>query len=498
MKGFDLIITLQDDCIFSERSATEGGHKALDYIPGSALLGAVASRAYPDDTQAAFELFHSGKVRFGNAYPLAGGKRTFPIPACWHQAKGEKAIEHNRMDASKVWRLDKCAGELPDGKQPQQLRAGYIAVDGSMAETGKSFRMKTAIDATTGRAKESVLFGYDSLNAGQHFHAQIWFDAAVSADVVKQVRAVFEQNLLLGRSRSAEYGRATVKILDNPARLPIAQTQGNVITLWLQSDLMAVDAYGQPTLAPAPQDIGLPEGKLLPGQSFLRTRRYSAWNAHKQGYEVERQVISKGSVLVYQLNEPLNEEHQQIIQAGLGLERQAGLGQVCLNPALLDGKQPMFTEATLLHAIKTSEASKPDSELIKWLERSHELRTTRQDIAREAKTVALKYRDFMQSARDMRGLASNVQVGPSNSQWGAVLAAAKTEKDLQTFLDSANGSCKRTGEGWKELFWQDSQRTSFYDWFIQQHIARPDRRFIQHLVREVMAEIKKDQRGGRA
>lgn len=508
MRTLDLVITLQDDCIFSERNATAGSHKALDYIPGGALLGAVAARLYTQLTsQAAFDWFHAGKVRFGNAYPLTmNGQRTFPMPACWHQVKGKSPIKDNQLDATQVWRLDKCEGNKLPGNpppQPQQLRAGYLALDGQVAETHKSFRMKTAIDADSGRAKESALFGYDALQAGQRFHAQVSFDDDFTEDDIAKLKTVLTQTVLLGRSRSAEYGRATVEILKEQAALASDQIATKEITLWLLSDLMALDEYGQPTLAPKPEHLGLTNGKLLSEKSFLRTRRYSTWNAHKQGYEMERQVISKGSVLIYQLDSALTEEHLDKIAAGLGVERQAGLGQVWLNPALLATEQPTFTESKSLVG-KVQGLSKPDKEpeLIAWLRKQQTDQGSKQNFAREAKRIACGYAELLKSARDLKGLDTSVPIGPSHSQWGAVLAAAKSQQELATFINAADGSFKPRGEGWKDEFWQGEQFVSFYQWFRGHYQQQSNPQFIQHLVREIMSALKansalKDNKGGR-
>lgn len=512
MKTLDVVITLQDDCIFSERNATAGVHKALDYIPGGALLGAVAARLYAElDNEQAFNWFHSGKVRFGNAYPLVDGKRTFPMPACWHQAKGKSPIDEGKVDAGKIWRLDKCENNsLPDNQQPQQLRAGYVSLDGCVAEAHKSFRMKTAIDTETGRAKESALFGYDALQAGQRFYAQISYDDVINEADIAQLKAIFQKPLLLGRSRSAEYGRATIEILQTAQPLPPDKTTSKEITLWLLSDLMALDEYGQPTLSPKPDHLGLPEGELVAENSFLRTRRYSTWNAHKQGYEMERQVISKGSVLVYKLKSRLTAEHLQRIAAGLGIERQAGLGQVWLNPPLLADEKPKFDTSvkpvviTLPKDEQKPEPLKPA--LITWLESQQRQSSTQQTFAREARQIARTYQKLMESARGLKGLGKEVHIGPSQSQWGAVLAAAKSRQSLESFINATDGSFKPKGEGWKDEFWQGEQLVSFYNWFIKlateaekknNRYQPKSSQFIQHLVREIMAELK-DQKGGRA
>ncbi len=512
MKTMGLIITLLDDCIFSERNATEGAHRALDYIPGSALLGAVAARLYQElGNQRAFDWFHSGKMRFGNAYPLTKeGHQTFPMPACWHQAKGEKAIQDNKADPTKIYRLDKCEGnKLPGEKtrQPQQLRSGYISLNGSIVHPEKSFRMKTAINSETGRAKDAALFGYDALQAGQYFYAQIHCDNDFTETELHKLKSVFEKSIFLGRSRSAEYGRVKIDIIDSENSVS-QENQGLEITLWLLSDLMAIDQYGQPNLAPNAEDLGLPKGKLIAEKSFLRTRSYSTWNVCKKSYEMERQVISKGSVLVYELTSPLTTEHLQHIAAGLGLERQAGLGQIWLNPSLLASVQPKFSSSVkpLVDKInkneQITELSKPALALITWLDNQKNQKTSQQNFAKEAKVIAHSYKSLMEKARRLKGLDDNIHIGPSHSQWGAVLAAAKSHQALESFINSNNGSFKAQGEGWKDEFWQDnnSDLISFYDWlkgyYIKcQHQPQNSVKFFQHLVREIMAELKDQQRG---
>lgn len=510
MKTLDLVITLLDDCVFSERNATEGAHRGLDYIAGGALLGAVAAQLYKQlGNKRAFDWFHSGKMRFGNAYPLADGKRTFPLPACWHQAKGKTPISENRLDNNKIWRLDKCKNNaLANNEQPQQLRTGYLSLDGQVADVKKSLRLKTAIDAETGRAKEAALFGYDALQAGQYFHAQIQYDDEFTDAEIKQLKAVFSKPILLGRSRSAEYGQASVKVIEAQPPLFNTQTAQLEIILWLLSDLMVFDEYGQPTLAPKPEHLGLPKGKLLAENSFLRIRRYSTWNAHKKSYEMERQVISKGSVLVFKLESPLTAEQLQRIASGLGVERQAGLGQVWLNPPILTDEKPLF-EKVVIPLIEAAQQDKPieppKPDLIKWLESQQQQTRSKQEFAREAREIALNYKDLMQNARDLKGLDKSFHIGPSHSQWGAVLAAAKSRQTLDIFVNASDGSFKPRGEGWKDEFWQDSQIISFYSWFLKlatetekknnRYQPKPSH-FIQQLVREIMAELN-DPQGGR-
>lgn len=502
MTGFDLEITLLEDAVFSERSATEGGHRGLDYIPGAALLGAAAARLYPKLTvDDAFLLFHSGKVRFGNALPVGpAGAATFPVPLAWHHAKGvdPTSSDSGRLDPERIWNFNALSSPEPLGnKQPEQMRSGYVTVTGELIKPNLHLRLKTAIDPSTGRAREAALFGYQAAPAGTVLRASITAD--VDAGWLSQLQQTLSGELLLGRSRSAEYGRANVQIKDQSA-IQHGPADGGEVTLWLLSDLAALDDYGQPTLCPKPEWLGLPRGELLVEKSFLRTHRYSPWNAYRRGRDMERQVIVQGSVLVFSLEQPLAASHLAAIDADLGAYREAGLGRVWINPPLLTGQHPQFSEPPN-QASANGESAKDvltTSPLITWLQARVKRQAGGEDSAKRARELATDLRERMADVRRLRGLSEETPVGPSASQWGAVLQAAKGRgDDLYSILfDNSNGLCKTSAPGWQDQFWDAEHRClrKFADWIKAIWRQKPDRRLIQHLAREAMAVVKQENR----
>jgi hypothetical protein len=66
------------DIVLPASSNTEGNIEHLDFIPGSNFLGMVA-RSYIDFNDS-FNVFHSGKVRFGDATLLHEGRATYKMP----------------------------------------------------------------------------------------------------------------------------------------------------------------------------------------------------------------------------------------------------------------------------------------------------------------------------------------------------------------------------------------------------------------------------------
>ena len=81
MKTMKFKCTLLSDLILSQSSSTEGTQQTLDFIPGNNFLGLVAKELYQDGSSESLALFHSGKVRFGDAHPSANGVRSLKVPA---------------------------------------------------------------------------------------------------------------------------------------------------------------------------------------------------------------------------------------------------------------------------------------------------------------------------------------------------------------------------------------------------------------------------------
>ena len=182
MKTITLTITLAEDTIFSEHAATEGGHKSLSYVPGSALLGCAAAKLYRHLTPAtAWDLFHSGKVRFTNGYPLSNtGKPSYPAPNNWH---------HTKEDANQVFIGSKHF--FDENKQPKQVRAGFYTEDRVVVSVLRESRMKTAVDPITRMAKDAQLFDYQFIPANYRFRSEIHIDDDIEQNTIENLLKLF-------------------------------------------------------------------------------------------------------------------------------------------------------------------------------------------------------------------------------------------------------------------------------------------------------------------
>lgn len=320
MKTQWIEITLLDDVIFSREAATEGCHETLDFIPGSALFGALLGRLASKGLKIP-DVLQAGQLRVGNGYPVVDGETAFPVPFSFHREKGAD------RSASFVNGLD--FGDT-DPADCTQVRSGYLApTKGIQHEPTKAYRMKTARNrGEYGTALKNSLFGYESLTAGQIFRAAVSAEEALFTHCLPSEGHTLR--LRLGRSRSAEYATVEIRRCE-PVFPPESVTASNgTIALYCASDFCPSLPDGRPTLDPvAALRPHLGERCTLDTtHSYLRTRFYWPWNRFFGGPDRGRTVLSAGSVLVFKgADIP---EHGPL---RTGLFQSEGLGELWVNPS---------------------------------------------------------------------------------------------------------------------------------------------------------------------
>lgn len=467
-QSFDIL--LKQPVIISQQTATAGAHQSLDYIAGSAVLGMLASRLYSSlSTQEAWLVFHSGYVRFSDALPVQEGELSYPVPLCWHHTKGAKNLKKSddRINAAEIFNpalLDK--GELT-GKQPVQLRDQYITLSGLEVKPTKEQTLKTAIDPKTGMAAESQLFGYEALSAGQTFRFSVDATNNIDKDLWQKICQHLIGEARLGRSRSAQFGLVTIaKTSSHLENLTSVQSSNNILTLWLLSDLW-LQKQGQNCLIPEASLLGLPkDATLIQDRTFIRTRRYSLYNAYRHHYDCERHVISRGSVFCYQLSAPLDTATEQHLKQGIGLATELGLGQVWINPPMLAKATPCFSEpSTLLtHNTQARNPIRPNTLLIARLEARKNSLNINQPID-EAEIIFDKLCIRIRQARRYLAIAdhtplsnspNSTQNAPNRTQFGRLKEAANNHRHnsaalWQQIADENNGII-RGRSGWDLQF----------------------------------------------
>ena len=458
MKTAYFALKLETDVVFSKSSATEGGHSSLNYIPGAALLGYCASQIYNDLNLDAFNVFHSGKVKFSNAYPLSSDNNTtIPVPFSWHRPKNSDFHEKDVLLVNNIYNLihdskDIDKSQREKGIQPKQIREGFFSINGKYTSPPSRYRIKTAIDRDKGgRSKDEQLFGYESLFAGSKWYFSITFDDTISPEIIKMIIDLFsDSGFRLGRSRAAEYGQVKTQFINDTKMLdsnPILID--DLIIVYCLSDLALQNkSTGCLTLIPQEQyfkfdEIGV---EFLPEKSFIRHRTYSPFNAKRKSYDLERQVIQKGSVICFiAKNTALNPEQlisiQKNLRQGVGLYQQDGLGQVLINPHFLE-KERFYPENDSISLKVSKELDVANDEqdnsfLIGWL--------TEKSIERE---LEIRINQQMEKWTKLLtdAISKDRNNAPGKSQWSLLRTISINSRDIDDLrnrlFDKESGLCK--------------------------------------------------------
>ncbi|SET68101.1 CRISPR-associated protein Csx10 [Nitrosomonas marina] len=481
MKQYKVTLALEEDVIFSARSATVGAHQTLDYVPGAALYGACAAKLYRTlDAEEAFDVFHSGKVRFGNGLPLdPNGAESYPMPFAWHVIKGDEyrnAAYPDLLDGAKIKTPFSEIG-LPQDFQLKQLREGYVTTTGRLVKPRTTFRMKTAIDLETGTAAQAQLFGYAALEAGQIFQATLQIDSDISDELPGKICNSLQGFIRLGRSRSAQYGTVSCRVEEHEQNLKQPRLQySSQLIFWLISDLALRNEYGFPTFEPLAACFGL-KGKLNWEKTFLRFRRYSPYNAYRRCYDQERQVIQQGSVICLDLDEEATEDDLIRLRSGLGDYRYNGLGSMLINDDLLIKELPEFTGNAQRN---DSCAEKPGNhKLFQWIMAQGTRNDENSQIGKKVDALLDDLRCLYSSARAYVAQQENMDIGPGKTQWGRVMEVCKQNLSPQDLLEKLHGIVRPgkpgeimspedvTDEDWGTLTGLEGERTNFGFWLIK-------------------------------
>lgn len=402
MKRVDFDIELLSDVSVPESNRSQGGARSLDFVPGRALWGAVASALFRcglDDSEG-LALFRGRRLRFLDAVPSANGQRTFPTPLSWQQEKYGTGAVLNLVDDD--------ARASVGGTQYERLKGSWRTPSGAVVHLTHRQSLRTAV-GPSGRAEPHLLFGIDALPAGIMLHGRVLGDH----ELVERVGAVlFAEPLLLGRSRSAEFGlvRCTPASRESHG-LTLAKGRRHRVSFLCCSRLALRDpATGAPDFRFRPSDFGLPaQGwRFRADASFVRTSRFSPFNAKWKRPELERFVIDPGSVVTFEGDFDVDlEDVRRATAGGVGERLAEGLGEVVAQPEWLEGSEVKLNDvspSTLRTAVP-----EPTDELFRWASDQSARRTT----AQEAREWARR------NARTFRGLRLN------RSQWGVMHALAR-------------------------------------------------------------------------
>ncbi|MDN3686068.1 hypothetical protein QW180_30935 [Vibrio sinaloensis] len=245
--------------------------------------------------------------------------------------------------------------------------------------------------------------------------------------------------------------------------------------MWCISDIELIDQYGCPTLSPSAADLHplLASSKLIPEQTFIRYHSVNRFNGHRQCFDSESRLITKGSIITLNLDPDVSEsELRSELSNGIGINRHLGYGLVVINPIWAQQpkpKQPIFLTPTLLKPKLKKIVHTQATPLTQWVTSQLNHSTTRRTAQREAIILAEEIVQGYHHARKYNNVPDAYQIGPSRSQWRRINDLLRSELSQQWASKTFEGEhriAKATNDpqGWGAQWIQEECSTTFADY----------------------------------
>ncbi len=329
MKKIDFKVTFLSDIVLQASSNNEGKIENLDFIPGSNFLGMVARNYTAFDNP--FDIFHSGKVRFGDASLLVDDKPTYKVPFSYYKPKlGGNPKNHHLIE------------KFSADEQLKQIRSGFITSDGTVVKPRYNYTQKSAYDKINRRSKDGTMYGFSAIQKDMTWQFSLTYDASIE---IKQVVEKLLGKKQLGKSKSAQYGSIMIEKFDAKSEDIEDTTKVENVVLYAKSRWALFDKNGMPTYQPTSESLGIdPKAKILWDKCQIRTLSYTPYNTARKTKDYSRVVIEKGSVIVL---DKVSKEDIEKLQSGVGAYLSEGFGEVLINPIFTQELEPAYHEGSL-------------------------------------------------------------------------------------------------------------------------------------------------------
>lgn len=325
---------------------------SYDFIPGSALRGALASRYIEKNgmTDVVRWLFFSDQVCFLNAYPFvwnesAGNMQpAWPLPLSWrYSADDVETIYDQAIAPASVQDKLKALHGFSDY---------YFTVAIGQPDRRISIHTQRHRDFGRARRNSGAVFQYDALDAGQTLRGALVYTLDASDPLMTEKQKAIETivswldgDMHLGGSRTAGYGSVRLSVVRpseeedaqwaiDKAVEPSKPVAGDApLIILLLSDLLLRDKEsGQWTTDPRDVAKAL-DLELI--TAYTGTRSVGGFNRTWNLPLVQRTAFQMGSVFVCRL--PTHDDAKSIktvltaLGSGLGEGRNDGFGRIAVN-----------------------------------------------------------------------------------------------------------------------------------------------------------------------
>jgi len=398
MQEITFNVKFLSDIVLLATSNNEGNIDNLDFIPGSNFLGMVAKKY--SEFEDSFKIFHSGKVRFGDATPIINDEATYKMPFSFFHEKLDESINinhHYTKDFTKYTQL-------------KQKRKGYITSDLKEIEIKHNYSQKSAYDKDARRSKDSTMYGYNALPSGSVWQFSVKFDDSVDSKDIEKVKNTLLGKQRLGKSKSSQYGLVEITEAKKAPQVECLEPKDMVI-LYAKSRLALVDEHGNPTYNVKYLLDDLKDENILWDKLQIRVAYFTPFNRAMQTKTYERLVINSGSVIVLT---GITQDQIERLKQGVGAFLSEGFGEILINPSFLEIKDE-FSFKNYKEHTKEQERVKITDNLVKFLNNREQEKLNKLNLANEVSNFI----------KENKTLYKDI----SNSQWGTIRSICVSFKD---------------------------------------------------------------------
>ena len=421
MKELIFQVEFLSDVVLPASSNTEGNIENLDFIPATNFLGMVAKEYL--SFKNSFDIFHSGKVRFGDGHILKDDKLTYKMSLSYFHEKLKTKTIYNHHLIEDFIKLD----------QLKQKRDGYITKDREIVDIEYNYSQKSAYDKKERTSLDGSMFGYSSLKAGTKWQFSIRYDESIDSQDIELLKTTLLNSKRLGKSKSAQYGLVEITQKGNSENIE-GNKEPKITPIYLNSRISLIDESGYPTLdlRYIAKDIEIDYSKTQ-----IKTSSFTPYNRARQTKDYQRVCIDKGSVIVVK-----NITNKQIeeIKNGVGAYLSEGFGDILINPSFLGEYSFEFQDDKKEEKEKSI---KPiESDLAKFLQQKENRKKDKLDILNEVDKFI----------KDNKSLYQKIKA----SQWGKIRSICTSGEDnfIDEIREYISGGTKK---------WEDRQIDTLLD-----------------------------------
>ena len=237
----------------------------------------------------------------------------------------------NKKEAEKV-EIDRVIDSRTEIKDEVKEKGVKLERKGTSMLKAKGNEISIAINSQTKSVEDGMLFNSEYLQC----------DEKLIGDIVLPEGLVDENKdytIYLGKMKSKGFGEAVIKFgkyekerVNLKARIEKLQKQAQekILTFDLQSDLVLPFNTIYNVGEQFKSLVGISEMKFIENKSYINTGKLGGYNIINNIRKVDELVITRGSVLTYEIDDfnKILPKLEEIEKKGLGLRKNEGFGKV--------------------------------------------------------------------------------------------------------------------------------------------------------------------------